>query len=218
MAIRPGYDPDWNALFCELASDFTPGRWRIAFMLCPRTAAWMNQHEALRLLAIRNTEASRKSSDGEWRGPEERSIRKFRDGRKRLDEGPVSVVPRNVRILELDRAIDKSVSEFARDPRAESVAERRPGHSRQDSTLQNSMKIQDEVEATIPQLTYRVKQRSKERQPICCPKEFDKLTARKNECLVDHSGRVHDTRRSGLDQPGDMRPGVERAKGDRSRQ
>lgn len=74
------------------------------------------------------------------------------------------------------------------------------------------MKVQHEVEAAIPQSTYNPDQHSSKRQPICRLKEFHEFTAREDEGLVDEPRRVHDTRRTGLDQPREMCAGIERAK------
>ena len=137
---------------------------------------------------------------------------------ERFDEGRISVVSRHVGILEFDPTIDESIRKLTRDMPAESVAKRCPGKAREKATFQDSVKIQDEIEATIPQLSYDTDQHPNERQSIRGAKKLDELTARKNQGLIDDSGRIHDTGRSGLDQPGDMRAGVERAKGDRSRQ
>jgi len=172
----------------------------------------MNQYEALCLFAIRNSQTSRESRHGEWRGLQEWLIWKFCVGRKRFDEGRISVVSRHMGILEFDPTIDESIRKLTRDMPTESVAKRCPGQAREKATFQDSVKIQNEIEATIPQLSYDTDQHPNERQSVRGVKKLDELTARKNQGLIDDSGRIHDTGRSGLDQPGDMRPGIERSK------
>ena len=113
-----------------------------------RTTSRMNQYESLCLVSIRDPQTRCEPSDGKRRGLEKRPTWEFRAGIERLDERRVSVVPRNMRISEFDRAIDEPIGELARSVSAESVANRRTGQTCQESALEKPVKIQHQIEAT----------------------------------------------------------------------
>jgi hypothetical protein len=147
----------------------------------------MNQYESLCLVSIRDPQTRCEPSDGKRRGLEKRPTWEFRAGIERLDERRVSVVPRNMRISEFDRPIDEPICELARGVPAESVANRRPGQTRQESALEKPVKIQHQIEATIPQPAYQANQHSGKRQPIRGLEELHELTTWENKCFVDNA-------------------------------
>jgi hypothetical protein len=147
----------------------------------------MNQYEPLCLVPIRDSQTRREPSDRERRRLEERSDRELHARIEGLDERCVSVVPRNMRISEFDRPIDEPICELACGVPAESVANRSPGQARQEPALEKPMKIQHQVEATIPQPAYQANQHSGKRQSIRSLEELHELTTREHKCFVDNA-------------------------------